>query len=95
MRNSLIAVALAAGLQASMGSAVAGHSRIDPFSSISVRLSPPATRTASKTHSADVGVFGYSRGLGWSVAHVKRIAAKRRNVARNKAAHRLGKYENR
>lgn len=25
----------------------------------------------------------------------KRIAAKRRNVARNKAAHRLGKYENR
>lgn len=30
--------------------------------------------------------FGYLRGPGWSAAHVKRMARKKRNKARHKAA---------
>lgn len=35
-----------------------------------------------------IGAFGYPSGPGWSNRHVKRMAAKRRNQARNKKAHR-------
>lgn len=32
-------------------------------------------------------VFSYQNGPGWTAAHVKRMAAKRRNQQRNKRAH--------
>ena len=89
MQKRLMALALAAGLQASLGQAMAGQSELGMVNSISTpRLAPPATRRASSTHSAQVSAWGYASGPGWSVAQVKRMATKRRNRARNKQAHR-------
>jgi len=89
MRNRLLAVAIAAGLSASMGSVLAGQSELGLVHSVSApRLAPPATRRASSTHSAYVSPWGYASGPGWSCAQVKRMAKKRRNQARNKSAHR-------
>lgn len=85
MHKRILALALVAGLQSSIGSALAGQSAIcaNGFSMQS-HLAPPATHRESSTKSAPVSEWGYALGPGWSVAHVRRMAAKRRNRARNK-----------
>jgi len=85
MRNRLLALAIVAGLSSSLGTALAG----DPFMAPTVatsRLAPPKTRFGSSTQ--QYSGYGYCRGPGWSAAHVKRMAKKARNRARNRAAHR-------
>lgn len=85
MRNSIFALAVAAGLSASLGTALAG----DPFATPSAaksRLAPPKTRPNSRTQ--QYSGYGYCRGPGWLAAHVKRMAKKARNRARNRSAHR-------
>jgi ABC-type nitrate/sulfonate/bicarbonate transport system substrate-binding protein len=46
------------------------------------------TKAGSRTVSADRSVWNKSRGPGYSYAHTKRMARKRRNVVRNRRAHR-------
>ena len=88
MRNRMLAFSIAAGLALSVGSALAGQHELGIVHGVSQsHLAPPATRRASSTHSAAVGM-GYQRGPGWSVAHVKRMARKARNQHRNRLAHR-------
>ena len=87
MRKKLLAAAIIAGMQSSMGYALAGNGSMDVVTSISTpRLAPPATRRGSATRSAYTD-YGHASGPGWSAAHVKRMATKRRNRQRNRAAH--------
>ena len=86
MRNKLLAAAIIAGMQASMGYALAGNGSMDVVSAVSTPLlAPPVTRRGSATRSAYTD-YGYPSGPGWSAAHVKRMATKRRNRQRNKSA---------
>ena len=86
MRNKILALAVAAGLQVSLGGALAGQNDLGIINSISTpRLAPPATRRGTATRSAYTD-YGYASGPGWSAAHVKRMATKRRNRQRNKSA---------
>lgn len=88
MRRNILALSIAMGLAASMGSAIAGQSQLTVKHGYSQpRLAPPATRQASRTHSAH-SPFGYPSGPGWTCAQVKRMARKARNVRRNRRAHR-------
>lgn len=88
MRNKLLAAAMIAsiaGVQDAVGS-LAGQSSLGIVQSVSApKLNPPATRRESRTHSAD-SPFGYQSGPGWTCAHVRRMAKKQRNQARNKRA---------
>jgi len=62
LNNRLIAVALAAALQGSLGSAIAGSANLTPIGSISTPcVAPPVTHRASSTRSASVSPWGYSR----------------------------------
>ena len=85
MHKRILALAMVAGLQSVMGPALAGQSAICTGGvSMQSHLAPPATRRESSTKSAPVSEWGYATGPGWSAAHVQRMAAKRRNRARNK-----------
>ena len=90
MRNKLLAAAVIAGVagaQSAVGS-LAGQSNLGIVHSVSTpRMNPPATKRESRTHSA-YAPYGYANGPGWTVAHVKRMASKRRNIERNKRSHR-------
>ena len=85
LNRRMPALALAAGLSVSVGSALAGNPALGvPGKQISVIDAP----RPSTTQSAFVSAYGYSRGPGWSAAQVKRRAKKRSNQTRNKLAHR-------
>ena len=84
LESSLIAVLV--GAQSAVRS-LAGQSSLRIVHSISTpRMNTPATKRESRTHSAYV-TYGYANGPGWTCAHVKRMATKRRNQQRNKRAH--------
>ena len=84
----LIAMAIASGLTASIGSAITGQNELMvKHGYAQPRLAPPATRRGSRTQSAE-SPFGYPSGPGWTAAQVKRMAKKRRNQNRNRKAHR-------
>lgn len=87
--NRPIALAIASGLMASIGSAITGqHELMVKHGYAQPRLAPPATRRESRTRSAGSLFFGYKTGPGWTAAHVKRMAKKRKNQIRNRRAHR-------
>lgn len=88
MRKNILGLAVAAGLAMSMGSALAGQQSLAIKSTYqATKLAPPATKQASRTHSA-YSPYGYTNGPGWSAAQVKRMARKSRNQRRNRVAHR-------
>lgn len=91
MRGRILAMCLAAGLASSVGSALGGRYELTMQGNYSeASLAPPATKRASRTHSAH-SPFGYPHGPGWTVARVKRMALKARNQRRNRLAHRRAK----
>lgn len=47
-----------------------------------------SSRVAREERRSTVSIGGSGRGPGWSHAHVQRMARKRRNVRRNRTAHR-------
>ena len=77
----MAALAAIAGLGNAIGAPLAGTNGARPGV-----ILPTSER--STTVSPYVSQWGYANGPGWSAAHVKRMALKRRNRARNKAAHR-------
>lgn len=77
MKNALMAVAALAML---VGSAAAAE--VAPAANVA----PPKTKAASRTVQW-CSPWGHRSGPGWSFAHVKRMAKKRRNQLRNRRAH--------
>ena len=87
MRNRILALAIAAGLASSLGNALGGSAGMNMAPSVATsHLAPPKTRSNSRTY--QYSGLSYCRGPGWSAAHVKRMAKKASNRARNKAAYR-------
>lgn len=81
----MAALAAIAGLGNALGGSIAGQGSImNGYRSGSIL----PTNEASTTVSPNVSQWGYANGPGWYAAHVKRMAKKQRNRARNKAAHR-------
>lgn len=58
-----------------------------------INAAPIIQRKNARRHSGGggfVAYWGYSKGPGWSAAHVQRMAKKRRNILRNKKAKKGG-----
>ena len=83
LNRRILALAVMAGLQGTMGTALAGN---PPLLTASKQASVIDAPRPSTTTSPDVSAYGYARGPGWTAAQVKRMSAKRRNRCRNKAA---------
>jgi hypothetical protein len=75
----MAALAAIAGLGNALGGSIAGQG---------YRAGAIVPTNEYTTISPDVSQWGYANGPGWTASHVKRMAMKRRNRARNKAAHR-------
>jgi hypothetical protein len=80
----MAALAAIAGLGNALGGSVAGQGSIMN----GYRAGAIVPTNEYHTISPNVSQWGYANGPGWTAAHVKRVATKRRNRARNKAAHR-------
>jgi hypothetical protein len=79
----IAALAAIAGLGNALGGSVAGQGSIIN----GYRSGVIVPTNESTTISPDVSQWGYANGPGRTASHVKRMAMKRRNRARNKAAH--------
>ncbi len=80
----MAALAAIAGIGNAFGGSIAGQGSIMN----GYRAGAIVPTNESTTISPNVSQQGYANGPGWNAAHVKRMAMKRRNRARNKAAHR-------
>ena len=77
MRRNVLALAAMAMSVASM----AGFAE-----AASVQMPAPRTRVVPRSSGGSIN--GSTNGAGWSTEQVKRMAKKRRNVQRNRRAHR-------
>lgn len=87
MKSRILALAIASALYSSLGNAMAGNPELRfNTGAATSHLAQPKTKTSSRTQ--QYSGLGYCREPGWSAAHVKRMAKKASNRARNKAAYR-------
>lgn len=84
LRSILAAAALSMAAAASPGGLGAGM----PSSSVVAPRQNPSKRQRRHGDGALRASTSYRRGPGWTIAQVKRMAKKKRNVVKNRRAHR-------